>query len=479
MTKPFYITTAIDYVNGNPHIGHAYEKTIADIIARWQRLNKKQVFFLTGTDDNAQKNAQAAKEYGMPTIDFVNKNAKLFEKLCKEYNISNDEFIRTTSEEHIKKSQELVSDVYKKELIYKGNYEGLYCEGCEAFITEKELVKGKCLEHNKVPKNIKEEAYFFKLSKFQKQIINWIKKDKPIIPEKRANEIIFRLENEELKDLCISRKSTDWGIDLPFDKKFKIYVWFDALINYITGAGKKEAYWPAEVQAIGKGILWFHAVIWPAILLATNRELPKNIWVHGYFTVNGEKMSKSLGNVINPLDLIKKYPIDSIRYFLARENSFENDGDFSEEKLKTRHNDELANKLGNLISRVSALVEKYGIEKTENKIKSEKIIQSIESNIESFHLDKALGDIFGYIDKVNEFVQESKPWETKSPKALYEAVFAIRNISILISPFMPSTSDKIAKTFNFLIDIKELNKPLKSANPGEIKKSEILFQKIQ
>ena len=479
MTKPFYITTAIDYVNGAPHIGHAYEKILADVIARWNRLNKKQVFYLTGTDDNAQKNVEAAKEKGFPIKEFVDKNAKQFEKLCKEYNISNDDFIRTTSQEHIKKSQEIVLEVYKKGLIYKGDYSGLYCDGCEAFVTEKELTNGNCSEHNKPPRSIKEEAYFFKLSNFKEQIINWIKKDKPIIPEKRANEILSRLENEELKDLCISRANAEWGIDLPFDKKFKIYVWFDALINYLTGAGKDEKYWPAEVQAIGKGINWFHTVIWPAILFATNRELPKKIWVHGYFTVNGEKMSKSIGNVINPLELLEKYSADSIRYFLVRENSFENDGDFSEEKLKSRHNDELANKLGNLVSRVSTLAEKYGLEKTEIEIDSKEIISRIEKNIESYHLDKALNEIFVYVDKVNEYVQKSKPWETKDAKSLYEAVFAIKNIAILLSPFMPKTSEKIAEIFNFLIDIKELNKPIKSTKIGEIKKAEILFQKIQ
>ncbi len=479
MTKPFYITTAIDYVNGLPHIGHAYEKTIADIIARWHRLKKEQVFFLTGTDDNAQKNAQAAKEYGLPTLEFVNRNAKHFEKLCEDYEISNDSFIRTTSQEHIKKAQEILDEVYKKGLIYKGKYEGLYCEGCEAFITEKELVNGKCPEHDRVPKNIKEDAYFFKLSEFKKPILNWIKNSKPIAPQKRANEIINRLENEELKDLCISRANTEWGIDFPLDKKLKVYVWFDALINYLTGAGKKEAYWPADVQTIGKGILWFHSVIWPAILLASDRELPKKILVHGYLTVDGKKISKSLGNVINPLDLIKKYPVESIRYFLARENSYENDGDFNEKTMIDRHNNELANKLGNLVSRVSTLAERYGIEKTKTEIESKEIIIKVDSLLENYHLDKALNEIFTYIDKVNEFVQNAKPWETKDAKALYEAVFAIRNISILLSPFMPETSNKIAKTFNFLIDIKELDKPLKSAKPGVIKKSDILFQKIQ
>lgn len=479
MTKSFYITTAIDYVNGNPHIGHAYEKTLADVIARWHRLKKEQVFFLTGTDDNAQKNAQAAKEYGLPTEEFVNKNAKIFEKLCQDYNISNDEFIRTTSKEHVKKSQDLISEAYKKGLIYKDKYEGLYCDGCEGFITEKELVNGKCPEHNKEPREVKEEAYFFKLSLFKKQILEWIKKENPIVPQKRANEIISRLENEELKDLCVSRTNADWGIDIPFDKKFKIYVWFDALINYLTGSGKDEKHWPADSQIIGKGIVWFHAVIWPAILLASGKKLPKEIAVHSYFTVNGQKMSKSLGNVINPLDLLKNYPADSVRYFISREISFENDGDFSEVKLKARHNDELANKLGNLVSRVSTLAERYGLEKTETSLKAEDLVKKIDSEIKKYHINNALDEIFTYVDKVNEFVQSQKPWETKDSKTLYEAVFAIRNITILLSPFMPSTSEKIARTFNFLIDLKDIDKPIPEKKPGEIKKSEILFQKIQ
>ncbi len=479
MKKPYYITTAIDYVNGPPHIGHAYEKTFADIIARWHRLKNEKVFFLTGTDDNAQKNAQAAKENGVQTIEFVNKNAKIFEELCKKYNISNDDFIRTTSKEHIKKSQDIISKAYEKGLIYKDKYEGLYCDGCEGFITEKELINNKCSEHDKIPREVKEDAYFFKLSLFRNKILEWIKKEKPIVPEKRANEIISRLENDELKDLCISRKNADWGIDIPFDKNFKIYVWFDALINYLTGSGKNEEYWPADSQIIGKGILWFHAVIWPAILLASGRKLPKEIAVHSYFTVNGKKMSKSLGNVINPLDLLKNYQADSIRYFISREISFENDGDFSEEKLKSRHNDELANKLGNLISRVSTLAERYGLEKTETSLNAGKLLDEIDKNIKEYHINTALENIFAYIDKANEYIQHKSPWETQDKRVLYELVFAIRNIAILLSPFMPQTAEKIAKTFNFKISLDEIDKHLQSKKPGEIKKSEILFQKIQ
>jgi methionyl-tRNA synthetase len=479
MVKPFYITTAIDYVNGNPHVGHAYEKTLADVIARWHRLKNEKVFFLTGTDDNAQKNAQAAKESNTSTQQFVDKNAKTFEQLCKNYHISNDFFIRTTSKEHIKKSQEIISEAYRNGLIYKDKYDGLYCEGCEGFITEKELIDGKCPEHDKKPREISEDAYFFKLSLFRKQIIDWIKKEKPIVPQKRANEVLYRLENEELKDLCISRKNADWGINIPFDKNFKIYVWFDALINYLTGSGKNEEHWPADSQIIGKGILWFHAVIWPAILFASDRELPKEIAVHSYFTINGQKMSKSLRNVINPLDLLKIYPADSVRYFITREISFENDGDFSETKLKTRHNEELANKLGNLISRVSTLAEKYGIENTDSELKASNLVKEIEKNIKEYHTNVALDNIFAYIDKCNEYVQSQKPWQTEDSKVLYELVLAIKNIAILLNPFMPETSEKIAKTFNFKISLDEIDKPLKSAKPGEIKKSEILFKKIQ
>jgi methionyl-tRNA synthetase len=362
MTKKFYITTAIDYVNANPHIGHAFEKVIADALARWQKIQGNPVFFLTGTDENAQKNAQAAKEKGIPVQEFVNKNSKIFIDLCKKLNISYDSFIRTTQSNHKKTSQEIFSKVFKKGDIYKGKYEGHYCTGCEAFITEKELVDGKCPEHDKKPEWISEDAYFFKLSKYKNQIEKFIKTY--IVPESKKNEILSRLKEEGLKDLCVSRSNLDWGIPVPSDNSQTIYVWFDALINYISGSQKN---WPADIHVIGKGINWFHSVIWPGMLISADFPLPKTLLVHGYLNIKGKKMSKSLGNTINPLELLEKYNPDSIRYSLLRCSVFE-DSDYSEEILIQRNNDELANKLGNLVSRVSTLIEKHGLQKTKPTI---------------------------------------------------------------------------------------------------------------
>ncbi|MEK6848730.1 MAG: methionine--tRNA ligase [Nanoarchaeota archaeon] len=470
----FYITTAIDYVNAKPHIGHAYEKILADALARWHRLIGEKVWFLTGTDENAQKNAQAAKEAGLPVKEFIDKNVSYFIELCKVLNISYDDFIRTTEERHIKISQKLFENTYKKGDIYKATYRGLYCVGCEAYKTEKELVEGKCPEHNQTPKELTEEAYFFKLSKYKDKIIKLIENGF-ILPKERANEILSRFKEEELKDLCVTRKGIEWGIDVPFDKEFKIYVWYDALINYISGAGKNQEYWPAQCHVIGKGINWFHSVIWPAILLSTGYELPKNLLVHGYLTINGQKMSKTLGNVIDPIELVKKYNADTLRYFLLREMPVQNDGDFSETALKERHNNELANKLGNLISRVSTLAEKFGIEKTENKLLEKLKLKDIEKYLENYEIDKALNEIFAFIDYCNEYVQKTQPWKSGDKKILYELVDSIKAIAILLWPFIPETSEKIAKHFGFKINYTGIKKPLAVKS---IKKSDVLFGKI-
>ena len=363
MAKKFYITTAIDYVNAAPHIGHAFEKVLADAIARWKKINGEKVWFLTGTDENAQKNAQVAKENNIDVQEFVDKNSKLFIDLCKKLDIDYDRFIRTTEEEHKKKAQEIFKKVYDKGEIYKGKYEGWYCTGCESFITEKELVDGKCPEHNKKPEWLSEDAYFFKLSKYKTKLIKFV--EDYIVPESKKHEILNRLKNEELKDLCVSRTNLDWGIDSPIDEKFKIYVWFDALINYISGS---EGNWPVDVHVIGKGINWFHSVIWPAILMSADYKLPKTLLVHGYLNLGGKKISKSLGNVIDPVELADKYGSDVVRYSLLRCSVFD-DSDYSEEILIERNNNELANKFGNLVSRVTSLIEKNGLEKTENKLK--------------------------------------------------------------------------------------------------------------
>ncbi|MBU4308482.1 MAG: methionine--tRNA ligase [Nanoarchaeota archaeon] len=468
MKKTFYITTAIDYVNAKPHIGHAFEKVLADVLARWHKQKKEQVFFLTGVDENAQKNVLAAKNAGMNVKEFIDKNTEFFKTLVKELNIDCDKFVRTSEIEHAKVVVKFLKKIIDKKDIYKGKYEGFYCTGCEAFITEKELVDGKCPEHNKKPEFRKEEAYFFKLSKYEKKLKKFVKKY--IVPESRKKEILSRIESG-LNDLCISRKNADWGIDFPGDKNFKVYVWIDALINYISGAEKQ---WPADVHVVGKGINWFHSVIWPAILMSANYELPKTLLVHGYLNMGGQKMSKSLGNVIDPLEILKKYGTDAVRYSLLRCSVFE-DSDFSEEILIERHNNELANKLGNLVSRVAGLIaplgvpitaeclgKKNGIEKTENKLLKKLNAKKIENHFKEFEVDRALNEIFAFIDICNEYVQQKKPWETKDKKVLYELKESILKIAELLWPFIPNSAEKIQKQFN-------------SKN---IKKGEVLFKKI-
>lgn len=474
MIKKFYITTAIDYVNAPPHVGHAFEKVLADAIARWQRLLGKEVFFLTGVDENAQKNVQAAEKAGIPVKKFVDKNTSLFIELCKKLNVSYNDFIRTTEKEHSIFVTKFVKGLIDSGDVYKSNYEGFYCTGCEEFKTEKDLVDGKCPEHDREPEFRKEEAYFFKLSKYQKKLLEII--PKYVVPVQRRNEVLERVK-EGLNDLCITRKDAGWGIDFPGDDKFKIYVWIDALLNYLSGLKKNESkYWPADVHVIGKGINWFHSVIWPAILLSAGYKLPKTLLVHGYLNLAGKKMSKSLGNIISPLELSKKYDDDTIRYSLLRCSVFE-DSDFSEEILVERHNNELANKLGNLVSRVAALAEKYGIKKYENKLLGKLNLDKIKKLMDNFEVDKALEEIFAFIDKCNEFVQEKKPWETHDSKVLYELADSIKAIATLLYPFIPESCEKIAKQFGFEIkSIEDIEKPLKES---KIIKGEILFQKIK
>ena len=456
MAKRFFITTAIDYVNAKPHIGHAFEKVLADALARWKRSKGENVWFLTGTDENAQKNAIAAREEGIDTQKFVDENSKKFIELCKKLNISYDGFIRTTNEEHKKIAREIFKKVYDKGEIYKGKYEGFYCEGCEAFITEKDLVDGKCPEHNKKPKLISEDAYFFKLSKYKDDLIKFV--ESYIFPKEKRNEILSRLKSEGLKDLCVSRTGLDWGIDSPIDEDYKIYVWFDALINYVSGS---EGNWPADVHIVGKGINWFHSVIWPAMLMSAGYELPKKLLVHGYLNLKGKKISKSLGNVIDPVELVEKYGADAVRYSLLRCSVFD-DSDYSEEILIERYNNELANKLGNLVSRVSGLIEKNGIEECKVELLKKLNEEKIKNFFDSFEFDKALGEIFAFIDICNEYVQNKKPWETKDKKVLYELKESILKIAELLIPFVPESAEKILEQFGV----------------EEIKKADVLFVKI-
>jgi len=492
--EKFYVTTAIDYPNAKPHLGHAYEKIIADVMARWNRIKGKDVFFLTGMDEHGQNIERAAIRAGKTPQEIVDEMAVFFKDLCRKLNISYDDFIRTTQERHIKVAQEIFKKVFDKGDIYKGFYEGLYCVSCEAYYTEKDAVDGKCPVHKKDLEVLKEDSYFFKLGKYQKQIIEHIKTNKNfILPETRRNEILNRLENE-LKDLSVSRVSFKWGIPLPIDEKHVTYVWFDALLNYISALDypneKFKKYWPADVQNIGKDISWFHTVIWPAILFAADIEPPKTVFIHGFINMSGEKLSKSRGIMIDPFELIDKYGADTLRYFLMREIPLGEDGDFSEEALINRHNSELADALGNLVNRVLVLVEKnfdgyvpkpYGEDLKKIALS---VSKAVENSMDEFQFHNALNDIFHLVNETNAYVNAKKPWEIRSRNelggVLYNLLESLRFIAILLHSFTPETSGKILDQLGlerkFLFSDLEWGK-LKPET--KTKRGRILFEKIK
>ena len=496
--KKFYITTAIDYVNAPPHLGHLYEKVFTDVIARFHRLLGEDVFFLTGTDENAQKNEKAAKEAGIPVKDFVDRNAEKFKELCKTFNISYDDFIRTTEERHVKVAQLVFQKMFENGDIYKGFYEGLYCYGCEEFKTEKDLVNGKCPEHNKEPELLREECYFFRLSKYKEKILELLKRKKFVLPEKRKKEVLTRLKEEGLKDLCVSRPNINWGIDTPIDPKHKIYVWVDALVNYISALGfpdgeKYKKYWPADVHVIGKGINWFHSVIWPAILISAKIPLPRKILVHGYLTVEGKKMSKSLGLIIDPLDLAKKYPVDAIRYYLIREIPFEEDGDFRESSLIARNDNELVANIGNFVHRVLTFIwknfngevpEPKNFDELDLELKSriEKIAEEVGKELKNFKLDLAIEKINEFAIFCNQYFQKKEPWKTKDTNCLFLGINAVRSLAILLEPFVPSSAEKIWSLLNLKGSVHEQRwqsaSRIKIKAKHKIKEPEIIFKKI-
>jgi methionyl-tRNA synthetase len=461
--RKIFITTAIDYVNAYPHAGHALEKIQADVISRYHRNLGDRVFFLTGTDENSLKNVQSAEKENISVTELVERNAKQFAQLRDILNLSNDDFIRTTEPRHIKGVQKLWQACQKD--IYKRIYQGLYCVGCEEFYKESELINGLCPEHKTKPELVKEENYFFRLSNYQEKLKKLIETDElEIIPQARKNEVLSFI-NSGLEDICISRSSDrahHWGIDVPNDPSQKIWVWFDALSNYINALGyanntsQFQEWWQDNndiLHIIGKGILRFHAVYWPAILLAAGLNLPNKIFVHGYLTVEGEKMAKSLGNVINPLDLVSKYGEEVVRYFFIREFSCFEDGNFSEFRIRERYNSDLAQGLGNLLSRILALGEKYGksIPLTKNSLRSE--IQEIEKayhqSFSDFRLNDALAKVWDLINILNKFITDHKPWETLTKdenqfkEDLSTLILSLGKSAFLLSPVMPKTSDKI------------------------------------
>jgi methionyl-tRNA synthetase len=465
--KSFYITTAIPYVNAAPHVGHALEYVQTDVIARFEKVLGKDVLFVTGTDDNALKNVQAAEAKNVSVESYVKENSDKFENVLKKLNISNDDFIRTTEKRHI----DGVLNFWKlcKKDIYKKKYKGLYCVGCETFFLEKDLIDGKCPEHKTVPEVVEEENYFFKLSNYQDWLVKLIEKDEfKITPSFRKKEVLTFIKSG-LNDFSISRsikRAKGWGIKVPDDPSQIIYVWFDALINYITALGWPkdkelfEKYWPADVQVIGKGISRFHAIYWPAMLKSANLPIPKELFIHGYVTANKEKISKSLGNVIDPFEQVEKYGVDAVRYYLLKEIPAYKDGDYSDSRFLELYNSDLANNLGNLVSRVAKLAE--GQTFSEDKIiefdKKFKIL------IQNYKFNEAINYIFEkWIDNSNLELNQTSPWSLKKedPKRiaiLNKCIINIRKAAFHFQIFTPEVAKKIENCFKN--KIKPITKPL-------------------
>jgi methionyl-tRNA synthetase len=468
----YYVTTAIDYPNGKPHIGHAFEKIVSDIFARWNRLKGKKVFFSTGTDEHGQKLEKYSKDANKTPKEYVDETVRVFQYLCELLNISNDVFIRTTDSKHEDLSREIFDKVLAKGDIYLGKYSGNYCIYDERFFTEKDLVEGKlCPECGRETTSLSEDAYFFKLGKYQKQIIEYIEKEDFIRPLTRKNEILSRLKGEKLRDLCVSRTSFKWGIPLKNDSNHVIYVWFDALINYLSAIdypnGVNKNFWPANVHVIGKDIIWFHTVIWPAMLLAAEISLPKKVYAHGFIlSAAGDKMSKSKGNIIDPVVLAEKYGSDPLRYYLAKVIPSADDGYFSEQELVQKYNTELGNDFGNLVMRcVKLSIKNFGnkLEKPKDYQNSSELLelqktifQKADTYIANFEYDSALDEIWQYVKKINSYLNETEPWKIKDSEklkvVLYTALDNFSNVSVLLKPFIPETIEKIEKQIGIDLD---------------------------
>ncbi len=469
MTK-FYITTAIPYVNARPHAGHALEFVQADVVARYHRQKGEEVLLLSGSDENALKNVQAAEKAGVPVQQFIEENANTFIELAKKLNVQFDVFQKGSSKDHHTSSQKLWELCQKAGDIYRKAYEGLYCVGCEAFYNLDELNENQeCVEHpGRKLETVSEENYFFRLSKYQDKLIDLLGKDElRVVPATRKNEVLSFLK-QPLQDISISRsneRAKNWGVPVPDDDSSRIYVWFDALNIYQSGIGfgldekKYKKWWPADVHVIGKGIIRFHAVYWPAFLLSAGLPLPKTLFVHGYLTVGGQKMSKSLGNVVDPFLLIEKYGADAVRYFLLREIPSAEDGDFTQEKFEERYNADLASGLGNLVARVLALAAKisnfqFPIFNQFSNPNFQTLINSAEQKVnqalDGFKFSEALVVIWDVIHFCDKYIDEKQPWsfdfaqdKPEQKKVIGDLTLAISEVAALLKPFLPETSEKI------------------------------------
>jgi len=466
--KSFYVTTPIYYVNDVPHIGHAYTTIAADVIARYKRLAGCDTFFLTGTDEHGQKVEKAAEQSGETPKGLADRVVERFKDLWRLLDISNDDFIRTTEQRHERAVLAFYERVWQRGDIYLGEYEDWYCIPCESFWTETQLLEGRrCPECGRPTERLKEKSYFFRLSRYQEPLLRHLEENPDFVrPPVRYNEVLSFVRGG-LRDLSISRTSFRWGIPLPNDPEHVLYVWFDALINYLTGVGFPEdryrRYWPADCHIIGKDILRFHAVYWPAFLMSAGLPLPKQVFAHGWWTVEGQKMSKSAGNVVDPYEMAKEYGVDQFRYFLLREVPFGMDGDFSKAAIVHRINGELANDFGNLVSRVLSMVRRYlkgrvpaPTSAGELHKRAEEALQEYGRQMEDMAFQRALAALWEFIGAVNKYLDDTAPWslakenkERELKESLYNSLESLRFIAIMAFPFMPSSSERLWRMLGF------------------------------